>query len=84
MKRTLILLLSAVLAAAAPALARQGSSDNLPAVAGRSDNPSHPLGRAQAAAKSRAVQARFRAEFRPQRLGERYKEFLARCAINKG
>jgi len=34
--------------------------------------------------QSRAVQARFRAEFRPERLGERYKEFLARCAINKG
>jgi immune inhibitor A len=58
MKRTLILLLSAVLVAATPAFARQGSSDGLPAVAGRSDNPSHPLGRAQAVAKSRAVQAR--------------------------
>jgi immune inhibitor A len=60
MKRTLILLLSAVLATAAstPVFAGQGQSDEVPAVAGRSDNPPHPLGQAQAAARRRALQAK--------------------------
>ena len=45
-------------AAAAPVFAGQGQSDEVPNTAGRSDNPPHPLGQAQAAAKRAAVQAR--------------------------
>ena len=58
MKRILIPMLSAVLAtmAAAPALA-QGPRDDVPFVGGRTDNPPHPLGQAQAAARRKAIQA---------------------------
>jgi hypothetical protein len=32
--------------------------------------------------QSQAIRDRFRAEFRPERLGERYKAFLAHCACS--